>query len=196
MTSHWLRRIVPTILAAAAAAAALALPSTAAGSPPNFDIFATGPVGFGCAFGGVFPTGCVGFASAITGNAPAYGTHVSDDARFQTLEIATPISATDNSINGHAMVTGSNGDQLFIHYCGISPAPLPDATGVGHLNDNLVFDITGGTGHFSDASGNGRLTATGDVFYDARPTVVASELKGTITTQTHGAAPTLLCGTP
>jgi hypothetical protein len=194
-----LRRLLPVILSAAALAALAAVPSTAAASSPtNFDIFANGPVGFGCAFGGVFPTGCVGFAFAITGDAPAYGTHVGDDARFATREIATPMfpTFTHNSIDGHGTVTADNGDQIFIHYCGISPAPAPDATGVGHLNDDLVFDITGGTGHFSDVSGNGHLTAHGDVFFDARPTIVAAELKGTITMQTHGAAPTLLCGTP
>ena len=188
------------VVSAATVAALAGVPATAANSPsrPNFDVFATGPVGFGCAFGGVFPNACTGFAFAITGDAPAHGTHVGDDAHFKTVEIATPTFPTfvNNSIDGHATVTGSNGDQLSIHYCGISPAPVPDATGVGHLNDNLVFDITGGTGHFSNATGNGHLTAGGDVFFDARPTVVSSELKGTITMQTHGAAPTLLCGTP
>jgi hypothetical protein len=199
MTSHWKRRILPAIVGAAAVAAALALSATAGGSPPNFDIFATGAVGFGCAGAtDTFPVCINPPAFAITGDAPAYGTHVGDDARFQTLEIATPqppFGAT-NSINGHAMVTASNGDQISIHYCGISPAPSPDSTGVGHLNDNLVFDITGGTGHFSNASGNGRLTATGNVYFDGRPTIVASELKGTITMQTRGTPPALLCGTP
>jgi hypothetical protein len=190
--------MLPVVLSAAALAAVLALPATAAAPspPPNFDIFATGPVGFGCAFGGIFPTGCVGFAFLITGDAPAYGTQVGDDARFVTSEIATPISFAENSIDGHATVTGSNGDALSIHYCGTSPAVIPDASGVGHLHDNLLYDITGGTGHFANATGNGHLTATGDVFFDSRPTVVSSELKGTITMQTHGTPPTLLCGTP
>jgi hypothetical protein len=204
MTSHWKRRILPAIVGAAAVAAVLALPATASGlppgfAPPNFDIFAKGAVGFGCANpADAFPVCVNPPAFAITGDAPAYGTHVGLDARFQTVEIATPMPPdfANNSINGHAMITVSGGDQLFIHYCGISPAPSPDATGVGHLNDNLVFDITGGTGRFSNASGNGRLTATGDVFFDARPTIVSSQLRGTITMQTHGAPPALLCGTP
>jgi hypothetical protein len=199
MTSRWTRRILPAIVTAAATAAVLALPSIASGPPPNFDVFATGAVGFGCANAAdPFPVCINPPAFAITGNAPAYGTHVGDDARFQTVEIATPIAPTftNNSINGHAEITASNGDQIFVHYCGISPAPTPDTTGVGHLNDNLVFDITGGTGHFSNASGNGHLTATGNVYFDGRPTIVASELKGTITTQTHGTPPALLCRTP
>jgi hypothetical protein len=195
MTLQLLRRMLPVAVSAAAVAAVLALPATAAApSPPNFDMFATGPVGFGCAIGGTFPL-CTNFAFLITGDAPAYGTQIGDDARFVPSEIATPISFTENSIDGHASVVASNGDALSIHYCGISPAVIADANGVGHLNDHLVFDITGGTGHFANASGNGNLTATGDVFFDGRPTVVSSELKGTITMQTHGTPPTLLCGT-
>ena len=192
-------QLLAVVVSAATVAAVVVVPAAAGSpSPPNFDIFATGPVGFGCAFGGTFPSACTGFAFAITGDAPAHGTHVGDDARFKTVEIATPIfpAFVNNNIDGHATVTAANGDRLSIHYCGISPAPVPDATGVGHLNDNLVFDITGGTGHFSNATGNGHLTAGGDVFFDARPTIVSSELKGTITMQTHGTEPTLLCGTP
>jgi hypothetical protein len=197
MNLPWRRRMLPFVAGVVALAGLGAVSSTAANpSPPNFDIFATGPVGFGCAYGGTFfPFTCVGFAIQITGDAPAYGTQIGDDARFQPVEIASPRDATSNNIDGHATVTASNGDQLFIHYCGISPAVFPDANGVGHLDDHLVFDITGGTGHFSNASGNGNLTAGGDVFFDARPTIVSSELKGTITMQTHGATPTLLCGT-
>ena len=41
-----------------------------------------------------------------------------------------PPGFANNSINGHAKVTASNGDQIFIHYCGISPAPSPDAASV------------------------------------------------------------------
>jgi hypothetical protein len=162
------------------------------GAPPNFNIFATGPVGFGCAYGGVFPLGCTGFAFAITGDAPAYGTHIGDDARFTTTEIATPIFPTfqNNSIDGNAFVTASNGDKLCIHYSGVSPAPNPDTSGVGHLNDNLTFTIGNyagctSTGHFADATGFGQLTATGNVYYDARPTIVASELRGTIYMHPH-----------
>jgi hypothetical protein len=54
------------------------------------------------------------------------------------------------------VVTATNGDQIFIHDTGISPAPSPDSTG------------------------GGRLTATGAVFFDGRPTIVSSELAGTI----------------
>src|SRR5262245_39214821 len=103
MTSHWKRRILLAIVGAAAVAALTALPTTAAkpASPPNFDIFATGAVGFGCANAtDPFPVCINPPAFAITGDAPAHGTHVGDDARFQTLEIATPVPPTfaNNSI--------------------------------------------------------------------------------------------------
>src|SRR5262249_14611597 len=119
---------------------------------------------------------------AITGDAPAYGTHVGDDASFQTLELSTPNRRTREQQDqrpreGHSLERRPDLHPLLLHLT----VPSPDATGVGRLNDKLVFDITGGTGHFSNASGNGHLTATGNVYFDPRPTIVASELKGTIT---------------
>jgi hypothetical protein len=182
MESSWTRRVLAVVLVAVGLTATAALSSQAAG-PPNFDVEATGAVGFGCANpADPFPVCLNPPAFAITGTAPAHGSHVGGKATFSTREIATPIppTFTNNSIDGHATVTATNGDQIFIHYFGISPAPTPDSTGVGHLNDNLTFEITGGTGHFSDASGSGRLTATGVVYFDARPTIVHSELSGTI----------------
>ena len=105
------------------------------------------------------------------------GTRRSKRSRKQHLNhLPTP----QNSIDGHAVVTRKNGDKLRIHYTGLSPAPSPDDTGVGHLDDDLEFVIEGGTGRFENATGSGRLTATGDVYYDERPTVVSSQLKGTI----------------
>ncbi len=183
------RRALPMVVGVAAIAGAVALQSTAA-SPPNFDIQASGAVGFDCWAGGVFPA-CNPFIFRITGDAPAHGTHIGGNATFSTVEEATPISPTQNSIDGHAVVTASNGDQICIHYTGISPAPVGDFSHPGHLNDDLSFRIENysgctSSGHFSDASGSGRLTATGTVYYDGiHPTIVSSELKGTIAMHQH-----------
>ena len=156
--------------------------------PPNFDIVASGPVGFGCAEGAGLPN-CTPPFSVISGTAPSSGTHIGGTRDVETREVATPIPTfTDNSIDGNAVVTATNGDKIFIHYSGTSPAPSPDNMGVGHLNDNLKFSITGGTGRFADAPGAGRLTATGAVYYDGRPTIVSSELAGTIDMHNHKSA--------
>jgi hypothetical protein len=148
---------------------------------PNFRITASGPVGFDCWEGGGFPN-CDPMIFKIFGTAPAKGTFIGQNATFETVEKATPQPPTyaDNEVDGHAVVTRRNGDKLYIHYNGLSPAPSADETGVGHLNDDLGFVIEGGTGRFENATGSGRLTATGNVYYDARPTVVESELTGTI----------------
>jgi hypothetical protein len=148
----------------------------------NFDITASGPVGFDCWEGSGFPN-CNPPIFKIFGTAPATGTFVGKNATLETTEKATPQPPTyqQNEVDGHAVVTRKNGDKLNIHYNGLSPAPSPDDTGVGHLADDLEFVIEGGTGRFENATGSGRLTATGDVYYDARPTVVSSEFKGTIT---------------
>ena len=182
MRLQWVRQLLP-IIVGTAIAAALALPSTAA-SPPNFDIVATGAVGFGCWNpADPFPIGCFNPpAYRIFGTADAEGTHIGPDATFTTVEKATPQppTYTENLIDGNAVVTASNGDEIWIHYHGTSPAPVGDFLHPGQLDDHLDFEITGGTGHFSDARGSGKLTATGTVYYDGRPTIVTSELAGTI----------------
>jgi hypothetical protein len=152
----------------------------------NFRITANGAVGFDCWEGSGFPN-CDPPVFKIFGTAPATGTFIGSEATFETVERATPQPPTymENEVDGHAVVTRKNGDKLYIHYNGLSPAPAPDDTGVGHLNDDLEFVIEGGTGRFENATGSGRLTATGDVFYDARPTVVASTLAGTISMKPH-----------
>src|SRR5262245_50742630 len=109
----------------------------------NFDIVTSGPVGFDCAYGGVFPA-CDPMVFAITGSAPASGDPIGSGGTFSTRELATPISATENQIDGTAVLTAPDGDEIHIHYEGTSPAPNPDETGVGHLNDDLTFKITGG----------------------------------------------------
>ena len=148
----------------------------------RFHITASGAVGFDCWEGSGFPN-CDPPVFKIFGTAPASGTFVGNNATFETVEKATPQPPeyAENEVDGHAVVTRKNGDKLNIHYHGLSPAPAPDDTGVGHLNDDLEFEIEGGTGRFENATGSGRLTATGNVYYDARPTVVDSQLKGTIT---------------
>jgi len=148
----------------------------------NFRITASGPVGFDCWEGGGFPN-CNPMIFKIFGTAPAQGTFIGKEGTLESTEKATPEPPTyqQNSIDAQAVVTRKNGDKLFIHYGGFSPAPSPDETGVGHLNDDLEFTVEGGTGRFENATGGGRLTATGDVFYDERPTVVSSVLEGKIT---------------
>jgi hypothetical protein len=140
---------------------------------PNFDISTSGPVTFV-----EEQAPCGGYR--ITGTADAAGTHIGDRATFATNECAQPNFQTGvNQVDGQAVVTATDGDQIFIHYHGQSPAPLPkEYGGDGSFHDDLSFDITGGTGRFADASGGGRLTADGNI-YDV-PTVVKSRLQGTI----------------
>src|SRR3954453_19881997 len=97
----------------------------------KFQITASGPVGFDCWEGGGFPN-CDPMIFKIFGTAPASGTFVGKTATFETTEKATPQPPTyaDNEVDGHAVVTRKNGDKLYIHYTGVSPAPNPDETGV------------------------------------------------------------------
>jgi len=190
MTSHWKQRILPVIVGAAAVAALAALPTAAArpssSSPPNFDIHAVGQVFF--SFGD--PT-CPG-GLRIFGSAAAFGTHIGPDSTFNTFECATPEQGTGlTDVDGTATVIASNGDQLVIHYHGTTATLVP-VNGVAQLNDHLSFEIVSGTGRFADAAGHGDggldnqgLFATGAVYFSATPTIVTSELKGTISMHPH-----------
>jgi hypothetical protein len=179
-----LRRLLGIVVGATACAVAVAVQSTAA-SPPNFVVsVANGPVAFGCWADGVFPA-CTTPSIRITGTAPASGTQVGGNATFSTVEQATPMSLTENSIDGQATVTATNGDEIFIHYSGTSPAPMPDSTGAAQLDDDLGFTIDGGTGRFTGAGGSGRLIAKGVVYFDGRPSIVSSQLTGTIAMNPH-----------
>jgi hypothetical protein len=190
MRSEWTRRFIPIILGTTAIAAAVAAPSVVASpstapSPTNFDIHDSGAVGFNFAD----PTCPGGLRIFGVAPAPAFGTHIGDVGDGATLaisECATPSSnPLINNIDGNATVTASNGDQINIHYYGPTGALFPDQNGEAQLHDDLAFDITGGTGHFADASGHGRLTAGGTVYFYPRPTIVTSELKGTISMHSH-----------
>jgi hypothetical protein len=154
-------------------AAATALGARTA-DPPNFHIIASGPVDF-------VPEGppCNGYR--ITGSAAASGTHIGDASTFTTSECASPDYVNNvNHVDGHAVITADNGDQLFIHYHGDSPPPDLQT---GDFHDDLAFDITGGTGHFGSAGGSGRLTAHGNIYQF--PTIVSSHLDGTIDLHAH-----------
>jgi hypothetical protein len=55
--------------------------------------------------------------------------------------------------DGIGVLTGSNGDAIYITYSGLHhPTADPNVTG-----DEFVFIVTGGSGRFAGASGNGTL---------------------------------------
>jgi hypothetical protein len=141
-------------------------PSRCVVASERFDIVSSGPVDY-------VPEG---EAFRITGTATASGTVIGESGSFTTSELARPDFQTGiNHVDGEAVVAGSNGDELYIHYFGESPVPNMET---GDFADDLQFSITGGTGRFEGATGSGRLTAHGNV--NARPCVVESHLVGTI----------------
>jgi hypothetical protein len=171
-----------TIVALSTAATALALVTGAGSTPPptsaqgagsNFHIVAPGPVAF--AFE---PFPCGGFR--ITGLAAASGTHVGSKGTMRADECSRP-DGPINHVDGQAVVTATGGDEIAIHYYG--DAPAADASGAIH--EDLTFVITGGTGHFEDATGGGRLTTNGVINFFG-PTLVTAHLDGTI--KLHGGA--------
>ena len=158
------------ILGAVAVAAAIVAPLPAA-TPPNFDVITRGPVEF--AFE---PVPCGGFR--VTGVAVATGTHVGEEGTFAANECSRPDGAV-NHIDGRATLTTTGGDQIFIHYYGDAP---PFNVITGELAEDIAFSIIGGSGHFADASGGGRLTT--EAHFYASP-IVTARLVGSIEIHSH-----------
>jgi hypothetical protein len=157
--------------------AAAPLPAIATGGTgaPNFHIVASGP--YTIAFE-VSP--CGGFRIIGTGSA-ASGTHIGGKARFATSECARPdFAAGVNRVDGHAVVTASNGDVVFVHY--LADSPPPDFQ-TGTFHDDGTFAIEGGTGRFDGATGSGRMIADGTL----DPQIVTAHFDGTI--ELHPAGP-------
>lgn len=57
---------------------------------------------------------------------------------------------------GKMTLVSANGDEVYIDYAGVAPAPDP-ATGL--ITAELVYVVTGGNGRFEGASGGGEMTA-------------------------------------
>jgi hypothetical protein len=137
-------------------------------SPPNFDVVASGPVGYY-----VDPIACPG-GSVITATSPARGTHIGGKGSLTAHECAQPdFAAGLNHIDGEGVLTATDGAKIFYHYGGT--APLPDFS-TGALSEDLAFSITGGTGRFAGASGGGRLRTHGNFYVS-----VTGEFEGTLT---------------
>jgi hypothetical protein len=66
-----------------------------------------------------------------------------------------PISSTD----GVGVINGANGDAFFITYRGLIHPPNPP----GVFPYEFAFNITGGTGRFTGATGSGTLTGVTDI---------------------------------
>lgn len=58
---------------------------------------------------------------------------------------------------GEMTLVAANGDEVWIHYWGTAPFPIPGVTEVIHVD--LDFVIVGGTGRFVGATGGGDMTA-------------------------------------
>ena len=56
---------------------------------------------------------------------------------------------------GKATLIAANGDKLYASYSGTAPFPIPGVT--EHVEADIDFEITGGTGRFDDATGSGKM---------------------------------------
>lgn len=111
----------------------------------------------------------------ITGpGSPAEGPPLGLNGIFTTLECAEPDdTAGVNHVDGNAIMTDANGDQIFLHY--VATTPPPDFV-LGTFHEDGTFEITGGTGRFEGATGSGQFSTDGTL----QPQVVKATWTGTI----------------
>jgi hypothetical protein len=85
-----------------------------------------------------------------TGEAAPLGQYTFAAHQFVRLGVhGEPVACTD----GIGVLSGSNGDAIYITYSGLHhPTADPKVTG-----DEFTFIVTGGSGRFAGASGNGTL---------------------------------------
>lgn len=114
---------------------------------------------------------CGGFR--VTGIGTASGTQLGEHGTWHDEECAS-LTALPGSvvIHGNLVLGASDGDEIFISYDVTSPDP--DASGAIHPSG--TFTVTGGTGHFEGASGEGTLDASGSVVNPA----TTAKLEGAI----------------
>lgn len=76
-------------------------------------------------------------------------------------------------VNGQFVLTAANGDQVFGEYVTLAQLNF----GIGQVSALGTFQITGGTGRFENATGNGVISALGSL---APPFAVIGGMTGTI----------------
>lgn len=83
---------------------------------------------------------------------------------FIATDCITPVPPLFNFSNGKFIVMTTSGDQIFANYSGQF---VPTGEGAKFVFSNATFQITGGTGKFSKATGGGVLTGGEDMMTGA-----------------------------
>ncbi|MGH8068149.1 MAG: hypothetical protein ACRERE_23535 [Candidatus Entotheonellia bacterium] len=104
----------------------------------------------------------------VTTTGAGWATHLGSFTREATVVIHA-----DGSAEGTVKFTAANGDQLWADIEGASPIPISSTTRVG------TYTFTGGTGRFSDASGEADFVGV-TTFDSAGNPHIAVDFEGTI----------------
>jgi hypothetical protein len=79
---------------------------------------------------------------------------------FIATDCITPSGTSFTFSAGKMIVIGTGGDQIFADYSGQF---VPTGVGTKFVFSNATFQVTGGTGRFSQATGGGSLTGGEDM---------------------------------
>lgn len=83
---------------------------------------------------------------------------------FIATDCITPNPPLFNFSNGKFIVMTTSGEQIFANYSG---QMVPTGVGANYVFSGATFQVTGGTGKFSKASGGGNLTGGEDMITGA-----------------------------
>jgi hypothetical protein len=85
------------------------------------------------------------------------GTHLGRYTSFAKVTIVPQGPGNPPAFDGSATFVAANGDQLHVDYSGVVTNPFPNGEGEG------AYQITGGTGRFGQASGQGAFVSRGGI---------------------------------
>ena len=99
-------------------------------------------------------------ASNYGGTILGYGTSTVGKVTFMAADCITPNGATYTFSDGKFMVTTMSGELIFANYSGQF---VPTGEGTKFVFSNATFQITGGTGRYTKATGGGDITGAEDM---------------------------------
>ncbi len=146
-----MRNVLPVLTVSALLIMAIAGPVAANSEARPFKGSASGEVTFRMVGTDVCPASDV-FAGGMQSTSFATGTASHLGAVTTMARHCTP--AADTIAGGQGTFVAANGDEIYFDYNGSAPFP---GEGTTVIVATTVFEITGGTGRFADATGSGEL---------------------------------------
>jgi hypothetical protein len=158
--------------------ALLALPTFAGMQPAS----AATPAPFRASFAGTFTPTDTGFSVGGQGRATLLGKSTNQGTVVMQSQPNPACPTTGFVVTNDEILTAANGDQVTLSILDM-PCPVPDSP--GFYDGVSTYHVTGGTGRFAGASGQGTFDGRGD-FNDPSHLTFTYTFDGTLTAPNAG----------